>query len=1220
MKKILFSALMLLGAYSLLYSAERAFPTIRPLPAGTTVSALSDNGLWGISQSGGETESGELYNNGGSVWNISTMTSTDVALPKSGIATITDITDDGNLVVGSCDGIPATYDMLTRQWSTLPLPPGTTGGNLLAVTPDGAKAVGVAIIGDEWHAVPAAYDLKTGTLIELKNLPTIDMDHAEAEINRFSGISADGRYILGRLSEHILQPVSMCAYIYDTKTDKVNYIGFTPNASRPWTPDVSDTYFIDHVQMSPKGDYVTGMSYIVHEINGSDFPDEYYTAFKYDIAADKIEIYDGPYDSDAAGFAITDNGTVFAAMPALNPYSSMAVRKGNYYYRLDEIFPDFYSRTGLTITGKAVATSGDGKVLSMMTSTTDTYILSIDDDWNSLCDGVNLLASYTVTPRNGASLSSLNDISLSFSRAIDLAGAAQRIVLKDSKGATVANAVGATVKDQTLNITFREQMINPGETYTVSIRPGFVTMTGDATMGSDEININYVGRANNPVEPISISPANGSTFARLDPTSSYVTINFDTDVKLSANAYGELMRKGESEAFATLVLSQLGNTSITVYPTSRQYLYDGTEYQVIIPAGSVTDLSGKGPNEEIILNYSGNYVREVAADDRVLFSDDFQDYANFMFFDGDQLAPGEIPAGWGFTSQNPWILVRESMESTNMALAAHSMFSSPGKADDWAVTPQLFIPDSRCYLQFEAQSYLKNKQDILKVYAYESNNGYSTLTQAIVDDIETHGNLVFNEQLSPGDTEEGLEGEWQTYTVDLKDYAGKNIYLAFVNQNENQSAVMLNHVEVIHDLQYLMSISTPSSVVKADDVMIEGSIILTSDVYSIKNLVMKLRSGSNVIAYIAAPDLNMKKGDKFDFAFPKNLPLQPGVINRYSIDLLINSTDAASYNFSIKNLEFSPSRKILIEEYSGRDCANCPLGFLALENLERSFPGATIPVIIRTYESDPLGTGLEDYTNFLGLQNMGAPSAVINRTVSCYPMDSSDMDYSFSGAGLGSDNGDDPILWFDAVSTMMETAPDGEIDFTATLDAETGKISIDGNTRFALNGSQNVALFGILLENHRSTRQKNNLYAMTDPDLGEWGSGGIYGKSRVDITIDHVARQTYGSTFNGTSDLVPANQVAGEEYPFSMNVAIPDNIEDIKNLDFVITMVNTDNERAINSRKVKVSVENASIDEVLTSDNETINYYDLHGRRITSPQRGQLLIKHQGSKTTKIIF
>ena len=60
----------------------------------------------------------------------------------------------------------------------------------------------------------------------------------------------------------------------------------------------------------------------------------------------------------------------------------------------------------------------------------------------------------------------------------------------------------------------------------------------------------------------------------------------------------------------------------------------------------------------------------------------------------------------------------------------------------------------------------------------------------------------------------------------------------------------------------------------------------------------------------------------------------------------------------VSNLSFEPVKKIVVEEYSGRDCANCPLGILAMENLERTYPGRVIPVILRTYGSDPLGTGL----------------------------------------------------------------------------------------------------------------------------------------------------------------------------------------------------------------------------------------------------------------------
>lgn len=1220
MKKLFFAALMLPVASACFGSSAATFPTIHPLPSGTHICQLSNNGNYGISQSGSETDEGELLDCGGEVWDIKTMTSKAVSLPESGVAAINDITDDGNLIVGSCDGMPATYSVTQGKWTTLPLPGGTNGGVLLAVTPDGSRAVGLAYVGDEWHTKPAAYDLTTGKLQTLKNLPSVDMDHQEAEINRFCAISPDGRYIVGRLSEHILLPVSMCAYVYDTQTDKVSYIGFTPNSSRPWTPDYKYTHFIDHVHMSANGKYLTGAAYIIHEDDANAYGNEYYAAFTYDVATGKIEVFDGPYDADIAGFGITDSGNVLASVPAVNPYASMAVRSGEYFYRLDEIYPDFYSRTGLSNTGKPVANSADGRVVSMLTSTTDSYIMVLDQDWNQLCSDVNLLADYTVSPLPGAYISSLSEISLRFTRNIELAGAAQRIVLKDSTGKTIATATGASVKDATLTATFREQQLTPGEHYTVSIREGLVAMTGDALVASNEINIEYVGRRSGPVAPANVNPANNSSFARLDASTSYITVSFDSEIMIAQGAAGELWRQGESAPFTDLVFSQIDPKTIAVFPAYRQYLYDGTDYRVIIPAGSVTDLSGKGDNDEIILEYSGNYVREVSANDRTLFADDFVDYSGFMFYDGDQLPPAQIPAGWGFTAQTPWALVRESTEATKMALAAHSMFSTPGQADDWAVTPQLFIPDSRCYLKFEAQSYLNSKTDILKVYAYVSENGFSTLSKSIVDDIKANGDLIFSERLLPGRSEEGFEGDWETYLIDLAAYAGKNLYLAFVNDNENQSAVMLNSVEVIHDLQYLTTITTPESVVKATEAAIEGEITITGDMLEISQIELTLRSGNNEISKQSASNLSLKKGNRFNFAFPDKLPLNPGVVNRYTVDILINNTDAASYNFAIKNLEFSPERKVVIEEYSGSNCSNCPLGFLAMENLERTFPGAIIPIVIRTYTGDPLGSGLEDYSAFTGLELLGAPSGLINRTTACFPMVSGNNTYYFSGQGLTESEETDPVVWLDEVSALMQTAPDGEVEFTATLAKANGTITLEGNTRFAINGSSNVALFGVLLENERKTVQANNFYTISDPVLGSWGAGGVNAKSRVGITIDHVARQTYGASFNGTSALVPANQVAGTSYPFSLTVDMPDNIENDQNLDFVVMMINSDTDRVINAARAKVSVESA-IEEVLTNDSSaSVSYYDLQGRSVSSPRKSQLLIRRQGSKASKIIF
>lgn len=1205
-----------------------ANPTIIPLPSGVMIDCLSDNGLWGVSTVGGETEDGQLYNAGGSIWDITAMKSTEVVVPTSGRALVADITDNGLIAVGSCSDRPAYYKTDSKEWVILPLPSGTIAGSLLAVTPDGTRAVGYAHLTSEWDAVPTLYDLTTNTLVELPNLPSLDMNHDVSELNRFCSISADGRYVLGRMSEQILKPVSMCAYVYDTQTDRVNYIGFTASDTRPWTPSYRNCFFIDQVCMSPNGRYVTGGSYVVHEIDGKDYYDEYYVAFRYDTQAGTCDTYDGAYDSDVAGYAVTDGGTVLVSVPAVNPYSAMAVRVGNYYYPLEEIFSqaygmDYTALTGNDNTGKPISASADGKVLSMVTSPTDGYILKMDESWEDAAKRVNLLNTYTANPAAGSVFSSLTNVKLTFSRSIDISGAANRVKLLDADGKTLQSALAAEVNGATLSIRFRQTELEADKAYTVSIPAGFVTMQGDATVATNSIDIPYTGRRSGAVGVKDVVPADGSTFARLDASTNCVFITFDASLAVADGARAQLRRKGEETVLAELSVSLYTPNSVILYPASRQYLYDGTDYEVVLPAGSVTDLSGQGANEPLTLTYSGNYIREVSADDKYLFFDNCDNYAGFMYYDGDRLAPGSVPSSWGFTADVPWYLVRDNNTSTDMAMAAHSMFANGGKADDWAVTPQLFIPDSQCYLSFDAQSYMSSKADRLKVYAYACDNGYSSLNADIIADIRAHGDLIFDEQLSAGANDETMADEWTNYVVKLPQYTGKNIYIAFVNENENQSAVFINHVEVVHDMLFLTSLTSKSAVVQAERAPVEGVITLVSDILAVSSIDMVLKDAAgHTVSTISESGLSLTKGHTFPFAFPEQLPLQQGIANRFTIEVTVNGTETTSVSSSVKNLMFAPTRRVVLEEYSGRDCSNCPLGFRAMENLEKLYPGQIIPIVLRTYESDPLGTGMSAYTTFLGLNNMGAPSGMVNRSTACYPMVSVGNDYRFSGQGLIEEGAEaDEVCWLDAVVAEMQSDADADIDFTAVYDGDNGSISVKGAARFALNSSRNVNLFTVVLEDKCATTQSNGMRYYDDPDLGEWGRGGIYAQREVELEIDHVGRGSFGTTFNGTPGLIPFVQKAGEDNGFEYSVTMPETVSNVDNTRMVVMMIDSDTDALINANVVPVSVTNSSISEI---EHDTaagpIEFFDLQGRKVTAPAKGRLLIKRQGSHTEKIIF
>lgn len=1206
-------------------SAYAAQPEFKTVPAGTVLSAISDNGRWAISSNSEDRDEAGVVSAGGRIWDTQTMESVSVTLPASGIAAISDVTDDGETVVGSYDSKPAYWSRSTKKWTSLPLPSGCSFGHLLAVTPDGSKAVGYANLTSEFDAVPVYYDLTTKKLIELKNVPTINMNHDKSDYSAFTGISADGRYILGRLSPEMLLPISMCAYIYDTQTDKVNYIAFTPSKSGPWTPAYEDLLFIEDASMSPDGRYVTGAAYIGHEQAGSDFLDEYRVAYKYDVQSGKTEIYDGVYDSDIAGFSITNDGTLLAATPAVNPYSSFVVRSGDYYYGLDDICKqvygfDYYQKTGYAVTGKPVATSADGKTVCVITQPTESFLLTMPDDWHTTCSKVNLLSNYAVNPPAGAVFSSLAEMTISFARNVEIAGSASRIKIYDADGSELRSAAKAEAKGNTITISFRAYKFEAGKKYTVVIPANLISMVGNLSVTSGEISVEYIGRGDGSVQATSVSPADGASISRIDATTNPIIVRFDASVKISEGARAQLWRADESAPFADLDLAMADYNTLLVYPLSRQYLYDGTDYKVTIPAESITDLGGEGGNTEITLNYHGTYVREISADDKYLFSDDCSTYANFMFYEGDHLTPGSVPTGWGFTADVPWYIVRSSDASTSMAYAAHSMFERGGKADDWCVTPQIYIPDTQCYLSFEAQSYKLNKIDHLKVYAYESNNVYSSLTSTIIDDIRKNGQLIFDEQLNPGESEENLEDEWQTYVVNLNSFAGKNIYIAFVNDNENQSAVFINKVDVVHDMKFLTSISSPSAVVAAKSTPISGSVTVASDLLEANRISLTLINSEGVkISTLEADGLSLKSGQSFNFTFPDELPLIPDVANRFVVNVTINGDETSSASSVIKNLAFESTKRVVIEEYSGRECSNCPQGFVAMENLERLFPDRILPVVLRTYENDPLGQGMHDYTEFLGINLMGAPSAVINRTVSCYPMISVGNDYRFSGEGISLDGVNESICWLDAVTREMQTPADADIEFTATGDEN--QIVINGNARWAINTDVcNANVLVLVTENDVESIQMNGMYMSTDPDLGEWAGSGKYATRFPTVKIDGVGRGIAGQTFNGTPGLIPSKLTAGVDYPLNLSCSMPETVSDLQNVNVIVMMIDADTDRVINANIAHVEVENAIEDVKSDSTTLLIEYYDLQGRRISNPKKGSILIRKQGTKISKIIF
>lgn len=1167
----------------------------KPLPGkDVRFNKMSDNGKWALSTSGTAEAEMPIV---GYIYNLETFEQIPVT-QASGDGGVRDISDDGNIVVGECEGVPGYWDRSTGTWTKFMPPAGTNIGGFNAVTPDGRYAAGYfASFSNEYLARPMVYDLKEGKRLELPGIPKYDKSHQDRDENALYDISPDGRYVTGMISQAFWKDedyAPLCCYVYDRQEGTYDMIGYTDYLDKDWVPDVAELHFTIAPQLSNNGEWVTGAAYMVHEIPGSIWPDEGYRAFRYNVKTKKFEVWDNVYDTDITGTAIGNDGVVYGATPADNPYANALVRSGDYFISFEDILSQVYGvnykeLTGKPNFGKIAAISNDGKTLLVNPDSEGTYILRLPDTASEAAKKVKLLGNYQVDPVEGVGISRLTKITLVFDRKVKIRGNVSDITFESADGKekyTPVASGGVVAEDKRVVITFRSRDLTGGQEYTLTVPEGMIRMDGFEEETNNEIKVKYLGRDNTPVKVLQVQPSDDAYVAKIDVSANPILLQFDTQVKLVDGAHGAVYRNDETTPLSMLYFTVDG-PYVIAYPAVAQPLYLDSDYHFVIPEGSLTDISGGGPNEEIQFTYHGSYEREIPSEDNFIFYEDCNDYSHLMFYEGDRLEPADIPAEWGFTRDTtPWLIVRDD-ESVDMAMATHSMYKPAGQSDNWMVIPKLVIPSEKCYLEFDAQSYLASKKDVLKVYVYESDNVYNTLTTEIIKEIENNGELVFDEQLNPGKSEETLAEDWTHYSIPLAKYTEKPIYIAFVNKNNNQSAIFIDNIVVKHDQVFYVSFDTPSRVVDQESVAVSGTVLFDSEHETFNSISLTLSDADGQqLETIEEKGLELTKGSRYEFKFKKEIGLKLGETNTYYVDVKVSDgkkTDAAKLTGKVADLIFQPKRRIVLEEYTGSTCPNCPLGILGLENLESIFPGTMIPITIRTYQSDKLGIGMEAYSLALGLDQMGAPSGIINRKEAGYPMISVERDYRFTGVGITNTvTGEDERVWLDIVRDEYEIPAEVKVDFSNAYDAAGNKVDVKLMINNALNQYRvNYKVFAVVTEEGLKTFQMNNFGIVADKDLGEWGLGGKYSASVVtDVECHGVARQAWGTTYNGTAGLFPSAMEAGKDYSAEFSISLPSTIADINNCNVVVMILDGGTNQVLNANIAPINGTTDGVNEI----------------------------------------
>jgi thiol-disulfide isomerase/thioredoxin len=1222
-------------------------PVITTYSNSTIVLGITSNSKWAIFENRGEEATGgKIFDVANNVYtNVTSSNSTDNG-------SVADISDDGNIVVGLYQDKPAFWNKSTGVWTTLPAPAGTSEtGSAVAVTADGKYAVGY-VWGNStdntdsefksYDQQQVMWDLTTQKVVSLNNVPIKDISNSNQYQSSFRNISADGRYILGVNSYSYVS--STAFYVYDVQTETYDYIGFT-EGSPNFTAKVSDLHHIESANMSASGKYVTGSAYMVKNDNGT-YANEYEVAYRYNCETKEFELFDADGDSGIVGFGIDDNGTIYGATPTTDPMRDIYIRHGKYWYGLSQILAqrygiDYEEKTGFENTGSPVAVSSDGRVIGTFTDPENGtgYIMRLYEDINTACESVDLMGNYTISPVSGSSFSTLSELTVSFDRTIALKGTGKEVQLLDAAGNLVRNSLGINISNAKATITFRPTSLTAGQTYTIVIPAGTISMATDSEVSNREIRIQYVGREDTPVKPLTIYPTEGSAISKLDYSSSHIVLNFNSNIVVSdENVTAAIYRNDEEEAYESLSMECSGN-QLALYPISTLYLYQGNDYRIVIPANAVTDAGGAGGNEEITINYTGNYEREISSDDKTLFSESFDNGlgTQLMFYEGDNNTPTSEMQGYGFTkSTTPW-WVGSDESVGDYAAMSHSSYSPAGKSDDWMVIPQIYVPDENCYLSFKSQGFSKSASDHLKVYVIPSETVYNDITSDAIADFKANRILVYDKVQDPGSSEQDLEGDWTPNEISLSDFVDQDIYIAFVNENEDQSIVFVDDIQVIHDMRFLTAVDNETTVVAQDEIEIFGRVAVQSELATYSTVKLTLYDDfGKVVDTIEESGLTLNSSTPYSFRFSKPLQLEKGVDNYFKIVIKLDNEEY-TISRTITNLAFRPTKRVFLEEYAGSDCGNCPLGIVTIEKLQKELPNNFIAASIRSYNGDVLGSSFSSYSTYLGLNDAGAPSGIINRTTIAYPMTQVNSKYVFN-APEGSAK-----LWTDIVYDELDTPAIADITVSATYNSETGIIAAPFNVKYALNKSNvNASILFMVLEDNLVTYQSNYFYNKSDqPNLGEWQKGGIYASSYAyPVYANDVIRAIVGNTINGTQGYIPSKVVAGEDNGDTFYFSAPQSVENFDNTHVVAVLIDNNTDAVVNAAICKLeSVDNSGVTNVTTDGNginisvnadgdvvvasnatTAVQVYDVAGATIaTANGEGQVIANTNGYKGVALV-
>ncbi len=532
-------------------------------------------------------------------------------------------------------------------------------------------------------------------------------------------------------------------------------------------------------------------------------------------------------------------------------------------------------------------------------------------------------------------------------------------------------------------------------------------------------------------------------------------------------------------------------------------------------------------------------------------------------YDLDGLEPSTDIKDYGFDGPSSWNLY-QLPDSHELVAISSSYFRKSGAANDWMVVPEFVVPDGGATLSWRAKAGDTSFRDGYSVYVSTQGGTPEDFTNEAILKVETENH------------------DWTFRSLALDQYAGQSIWVAFVNDSKNKHVLFLDDIHIGEPHRIV------AKPLDSEAIDHEGACELSMQVSSLDGDLI----GDFEITVLSADGSSLSQNFSSDDVVTEiAMPMPFEAYFNSPCNYTVNLKDTQGGLYAVTRALTAMERSVLVEEVTGTWCGWCTRGIAMLRELEDVCPSACIAA----YHLNDVMSIDGDWP---GPLSSSAPAVTLNRNV----------DLIF-----------DPQYVVTRTQDEMAGMLRGGIALQAQLSDDKKQIYAEGTAVI----SQPLASAGVcfIIVEDDVYHPENRSYAQSNSYSGG-ESGPMGGFEDMDNPIPatemhhpHVIRAQHGDKLGVSGLLCDVEPHCAVDFEYTMPV--PDNADNPEGLTLIALLVGPDG-IALASTQHHLSGIDAVNSAIKDVDDLPVIWYNLQGVRVDSTRYRGILIRQQGSTTTKI--